>query len=90
MELAPKLLFFYLIAINAVTFALFAWDKRQARNRRRRIRERSLLLCSLFGGASGGLIGMHVFRHKTRHRIFQWGLPLILFLQGSLLVYLSL
>ena len=36
---------------------------------------------SLLGGSVGALLGMHVFRHKTRHWYFRWGIPAIFLLQ---------
>lgn len=87
-EIDFGIVLFYLSMINLLTFCLFAWDKWLAKNHRRRIRERTLLLISLLGGALGGLISMHLFRHKTLHFQFKWGLPLMLLLQGSLLLYL--
>ncbi|NLW43948.1 MAG: DUF1294 domain-containing protein [Syntrophomonadaceae bacterium] len=88
MKFNSEILIIYIAAINALAFALFAQDKRLAQNRRWRIRERSLLLVALLGGATGGLIGMHVFRHKTRHLLFRWGLPLMVIAQGLCLFHL--
>lgn len=85
-----KVLLYYLIIINLITGAAFGWDKRLARRGARRIPERALLLYAAAGGSMGGLIGMYVFRHKTRHMKFKWGLPIILVLQGALLVYIFL
>ncbi|NLB18416.1 MAG: DUF1294 domain-containing protein, partial [Syntrophomonadaceae bacterium] len=42
------------------------------------------------GGALGGLIAMHLFRHKTKHLIFLWGIPLILMVQIGLPLFLLL
>jgi len=87
-ELYLKILVYYLVIINLITCGAFAWDKRLARHGARRIAEGTLLLYSLLGGSVGGLLGMYVFRHKTRHFKFKWGLPLILLLQAGLLFYL--
>lgn len=80
-------LFLYLIFINTISFCLFAWDKRQARKRVWRIREKDLLFSAIIGGSLGGLLGMYAFRHKTRHFKFRAGMPLILVLQAILLYY---
>lgn len=67
----PFLLFLALEAgMSALTFVLFALDKWFAKRRRRRIRERTLLLCLFFFGAPGGLLSMALFRHKTKHQSF--------------------
>jgi uncharacterized membrane protein YsdA (DUF1294 family) len=57
--------------MSVVTFALFGADKRRARAGAYRVPERTLLLCALFLGAPGALIGMRHFRHKTRKPLFR-------------------
>lgn len=74
----------YLAAVNGLLFVLMAWDKAAAKRKKRRIPERRLLLLCLAGGSLGGCLGMRVFRHKTRHRVFRWGFPLILLLHTAL------
>ena len=64
---------YYLIFIgvmSVVTLILYGADKAKAKKHAWRIKEAVLLLFGLFGGALGGLIGMEVFRHKTRHWYF--------------------
>ena len=81
----------YLIAINVVTFSLFAWDKHVAAsgNRyRRRVPEARLLGLSLAGGSAGGLIAMYAFRHKTKKWYFVWGLPAFAALDSAVVLYL--
>lgn len=85
-----KLVGVYLAAINAVTFAAFAWDKHVAASGNdyaRRIPEACLLGLGLMGGSPGGLLAMGVVRHKTRKWYFVWGLPLFLVLNLALLLY---
>ena len=79
----------YLAGINIVTFALYGIDKRRAKKQRWRIPERTLLLLPLIGGSVGGLLGMAVFHHKTRHWYFRVGLPVMFFAQAALAVYLA-
>ena len=76
-----SLLLLMLLVINLVTFLIYGLDKWKARHERRRIREKTLLLLAVFGGSIGAWLGMHLFRHKTRHRYFRWGIPAILLLQ---------
>lgn len=59
-------------AVNVILFILMYQDKRFARRRFRRIPEKVLLLLGLLGGGIGGLLGMKVFRHKTKHLYFFW------------------
>lgn len=58
------------IAWNFWAFVVFGWDKRQARRSRRRVRERTLYLLALSGGAIGAVAGILFFRHKTRKTSF--------------------
>lgn len=78
----------WLIAINLVTFAVYGADKRRARRGAWRVPEKTLFLLSLLGGSVGALLGMRVFRHKTKHWYFVWGVPAILLAQLALAVWL--
>lgn len=53
-------------------------DKYKAIENLWRIPERALLGVALVGGSLGTLVGMYLFRHKTRHPIFSIGLPVLL------------
>ncbi len=80
-----KYLIVYLVIINLITFIMFAIDKYKAKNIKWRIKERTLLLFSLFGGAFGGLIAMYSIRHKTKTPIFMFCVPLSLILHMALI-----
>ena len=71
----------YLGVVNAVTFALFAYDKYCAQHDRWRVRESTLLFWSAIGGALGAGIAMEICHHKTLHLKFKFGVPLLLFVQ---------
>lgn len=80
------LLAVWLILINAVTFCVFGLDKWKARRKEkkesvRRVPEKNLLLLAAAGGSLGALLAMRVFHHKTLHKAFRFGVPLILALQ---------
>ena len=76
-----KLLFLYLILVNAVGFLLMTADKIKAKKNLWRIPEATLFLVAAVGGSIGSLLGMYTFRHKTKHIKFTLGMPLILALQ---------
>lgn len=76
-----QLALFWLVLSNTAAFFLMGADKRKARRGGWRISEKALFLFPLLGGALGGVLGMRLFRHKTRHWYFRFGLPLLLALQ---------
>jgi uncharacterized membrane protein YsdA (DUF1294 family) len=75
-----------LLAINLATFAAFGWDKAAARQRERRIPERTLLTLAALGGSPAALLARQMLRHKTRKQPFGTWLMLIVFVQGAALV----
>lgn len=78
----------YLAAVNAAAFFLFGIDKWKAKHSRWRIPERALLLAALAGGSAGAWLGIKVFHHKTRHKRFALGIPIILFAQIAIFLTL--
>lgn len=76
-----RLLLLYLLIINALGLLLMLADKRKAKKNLWRIPERTLMTVAALGGSLGCLIGMYAFRHKTRHRKFVIGVPVLLILQ---------
>ena len=77
-------LLWYLAAVNLVTFTVYGVDKAKARRGAWRVPEKTLFLLPLLGGSVGALLGMLIFRHKTKHWYFVWGIPLILLAQIAL------
>lgn len=71
----------YLVLMNLAAFALMGIDKLKAKKRAWRIPEATLFLFAIFGGSLGSIAGMFLFRHKTRHWYFLYGMPLILIVQ---------
>ena len=82
-------LLYYLIVITIVTFLVYGIDKWKAKQGSWRISEATLLILAVIGGSIGALLGMKVWRHKTMHKKFKYGLPLILIIQIILIGYLS-
>ena len=76
-----QILCVYALVINLVLFAVMGIDKYKARNGLWRIPEKTLFGLALAGGSIGGILGMKVFRHKTRHNSFKFGFPAILIAQ---------
>lgn len=76
--LFEKYILIYLIVINLITFIVFAIDKICAIKKKWRYKEVSLLGMCFVGGAIGGFLAMHLFRHKTKKKLFVIGVPLII------------
>lgn len=75
-----------LLVVNLFTFALMGWDKRCAQKGRWRVPEKTLFLAAGCFGALGGVLGMRVYRHKTKHWYFRIFFPLMLIAQAAILV----
>ncbi len=80
------LILLYAAIVNLVSFIVMGIDKRKARKRAFRIPEATLFVLAIIGGSLGSIIGMHLFRHKTRHWYFLYGMPVILALQIILIL----
>ena len=78
-----EILAVYAAVVNLAVFCMFGIDKSRARRHQWRIPERRLLAMALLGGSLGALMGMRVFRHKTRHKLFFIGIPLLVVLQAG-------
>ena len=77
----------YLLGINTLAFFLYGLDKSLAQKRMYRVSEYSMLMVSFFGGSIGSLVGMKVFRHKTKKRVF-WILNILFTIMW--VIYLSI
>ncbi|MCR5460431.1 MAG: DUF1294 domain-containing protein [Acetatifactor sp.] len=71
----------YLLIMNLIGFILMGADKKKAKSGAWRIPEKTLFLPAILGGSIGAIAGMQVFRHKTKHWYFKYGMPAILILQ---------
>ena len=78
----------YLLAVNIATFFLYGIDKYKAKKGRWRISEATLLLMAVIGGSIGAWAGMRLWHHKTMHKKFKYGIPLIIIMQIALVAYL--
>ena len=95
------IVFIYLVSINVVTFFMYGIDKWKAKKSRWRIRETALLGLAVLGGSIGAWLGIKVWHHKTQHKggnrdidnivggyQFRFGVPAIIIIQLSIIVYL--
>ena len=83
-----RVLLIALAAVNLLAFILYGIDKFKAKKGAWRIPEASLLLVAFLGGSLGALLGMELFRHKTKHAKFKVLVPLFLILHVVLAVYI--
>ena len=86
MRMLIKGFLIWLVVINTTAFWVFGLDKWLAKRKEkhpdtRRIPEAVLFLLAILGGSIGALLGMRVWHHKTLHKSFRYGIPLILVLQ---------
>ena len=79
---------YYLFAINIVSFFLYGIDKYKAKKNKWRISEATLLMIAIIGGSIGAWVGMRLWHHKTMHKKFKYGIPVIIIMQIALVVYL--
>ena len=75
-----------LAALNLFSFGLMAYNKRCAKAEKWRVPEVALFLAACFG-ALGGVLGMQLFRHKTKHWYFRLFFPLLLIVQIAGLIW---
>ncbi|MGN1317196.1 MAG: DUF1294 domain-containing protein [Acutalibacteraceae bacterium] len=72
----------YFFAISVITGVVTVYDKKAAKSRpEHRVPEKVLFLLALCGGSVAELLVMLKIRHKTKHKRFMIGLPLIIVVQ---------
>lgn len=77
----------YFITVNVLGLVLFGIDKWKAKHDKWRISEATLLSVTVIGGSIGAWVGMKVWHHKTMHKKFKYGIPLVMVLQFSILLF---
>ncbi len=78
----------YFIVINIISIFLTIVDKRNAIKKHYRVSEKRLILFSILGGSVSMYITMKIIRHKTKHKKFMIGIPIIFILQIALSIFL--
>ena len=82
-----SILLFFILGINVITFMVYGIDKLKAKKGKWRIPEATLLLLAFVGGSIGAWCGMKVWHHKTMHKKFKYGMPMIIAVQIGLCLY---
>lgn len=77
-----------IVLLNGAAIILMGYDKYQARRGKWRVSEAALLTVAALLGAAGIWAGMYLFRHKTKHALFKYGVPFLLSLNILLVYYL--
>ena len=73
---------------NVVNFFVYGIDKWKAKKFMWRVSEAALLGLAVVGGSIGAWLGMKVWHHKTQHKKFKYGVPVIIIIQLALICYL--
>ena len=74
----------YAAVISLVTVIVTVYDKIAAKKRpRHRVPENTLLLLAVLGGGPAEYLTMQIIRHKTKHKKFMVGLPVIILLEAA-------
>ena len=81
-----KYFFIYIAIISVITALITVKDKLSAKKGKRRTPEAMLFFLAFFGGSIAEDITMKLIRHKTRHKRFMIGLPLMIICQAVLFV----
>lgn len=82
-----KIFVIYLLLINSIAFLSMGIDKYKAKHHKWRIPEKTLFFLAIIGGSIGSNLGMQVFRHKTKHAAFIFGMPCIFIIHILLFVF---
>ncbi|MDR0978873.1 MAG: DUF1294 domain-containing protein [Lachnospiraceae bacterium] len=77
----------YIIFINLITFLAMYIDKQKAKQHKWRTKEGTLFMLVILGGGIGGIVGIYMFRHKTKKLTFTVGFPTILILEILFIIY---
>ena len=75
-----------LLILNLISFGLMAYDKQCAKGGKKRIPEKTLFIAAACFGGLGGVIGMMLCHHKTKHWYFRVFFPVLLCVQAALLI----
>ena len=75
----------YIIIINIITFIYYGIDKLKAKKGKWRTPESTLIRLAVIGGSIGAYLGTKIWHHKSLHKKFKYGIPIILIIQIALI-----
>jgi uncharacterized membrane protein YsdA (DUF1294 family) len=82
------IIIYALFALNLLTFLIYGIDKFKAKKAKWRISEATLILLAVIGGSIGAWLGLKVWRHKTQHKKFYIGIPVIMVVHFALVIWM--
>lgn len=82
-----KYFLIYLAAISIIAVIMTVSDKSRAKKHKRRIAEKTLFGTAVLGGSAAMYLTMLAIRHKTKHKRFMIGLPLIMIVQVIVIAF---
>ena len=81
MSVGLKIALIFMALMSVVGFCAMGIDKAKAKADAWRIPEKTLFGIAFLGGGAGVWLGMNLFRHKTKHWYFKYGVPAIALLE---------
>lgn len=85
-----KYFLIYLAAVSLVAVIMTVSDKSRAKKHKRRIAEKTLFGTAVLGGSAAMYLTMIAIRHKTKHKRFMIGLPLIMIVQTAIIALITI
>lgn len=85
-----KYFLIYLAAVSLIAAIMTVSDKSRARKHKRRIAEKTLFGTAILGGSAAMYLTMIAIRHKTKHKRFMIGLPLIMIVQTAIIAFITI
>lgn len=80
--------YIYFAIISIIAIIITIYDKHLAKKEKFRIPEKRLFITAILGGSVAMYCTMCIIRHKTKHKRFMIGLPLIMLLQIAVITSL--
>ena len=71
------LLIAYAVIINIIAAVITVKDKNAAKHKKWRVPEKTLLTVAALSGCIVMYVTMHIIHHKTKHKLFIIGIPVI-------------